>query len=49
MEDEHDQSYYHTGPHHDDIMLGILPHIHRLLRNESNVAFFRFSPPGLLL
>jgi glucosamine-6-phosphate deaminase len=38
MINEHDQVYYHTGPHHDDIMLGMLPHIHRLLRNESNRA-----------
>jgi glucosamine-6-phosphate deaminase len=46
MEDEHDQSYYHTGPHHDDIMLGILPHIHRLLRYESNDAYFSVLTSG---
>jgi glucosamine-6-phosphate deaminase len=46
MEDEFEQTYYHTGPHHDDIMLGILPHIHRLLRNESNEAFFSVLTSG---
>ncbi len=46
MEDENNQVYYHTGPHHDDIMLGMLPHIHRLLRNESNQAFFSILTSG---
>ncbi len=46
MEDENKETYYHTGPHHDDIMLGILPHIHRLLRNESNHAFFSVLTSG---
>jgi glucosamine-6-phosphate deaminase len=46
MEDEYEQTYYHTGPHHDDIMLGILPHIHRLLRNESNMAYFSVLTSG---
>lgn len=46
MEEEYDQTYYHTGPHHDDIMLGILPHIHRLLRNESNAAYFSVLTSG---
>lgn len=43
---EADQVYYHTGPHHDDIMLGMLPHIHRLLRNESNRAVFAVLTSG---
>lgn len=34
------QVFYHTGPHHDDIMLGLLPHIHRLSRNETNKSHF---------
>jgi glucosamine-6-phosphate deaminase len=46
MDNEMDQVYYHTGPHHDDIMLAILPHIHRLLRNESNQAFFSVLTSG---
>ncbi len=46
MKDENRQVYYHTGPHHDDVMLGILPHIHRILRNESNKAFFSVLTSG---
>jgi glucosamine-6-phosphate deaminase len=45
-ESEHDQMYYHTGPHHDDIMLGILPHVHRLSRNENNKAHFSILTSG---
>ncbi|MCF8226536.1 MAG: hypothetical protein K9J30_11725 [Bacteroidales bacterium] len=37
---EQNQMYYHTGPHHDDIMLGLLPHVHRLSRNETNNAHY---------
>lgn len=40
------QVFYHTGPHHDDIMLGLLPHIHRLSRNESNRAHFAVLTSG---
>jgi glucosamine-6-phosphate deaminase len=43
---EHNQMYYHTGPHHDDIMLGILPHVHRLSRNETNDAHFSVLTSG---
>lgn len=43
---ENNQVYYHTGPHHDDIMLGMLPHIHRLLRNETNKAYFSVLTSG---
>ncbi|MBT8312355.1 MAG: glucosamine-6-phosphate isomerase [Flavobacteriaceae bacterium] len=46
MQGESNQVYYHTGPHHDDIMLGILPHIHRLLRNETNKASFTVLTSG---
>ncbi len=38
--------FYHTGPHHDDIMLGLLPHIHRLSRNESNNSHFAILTSG---
>ncbi|MFY9151280.1 MAG: glucosamine-6-phosphate isomerase [Prolixibacteraceae bacterium] len=41
MERETNQVFYHTGPHHDDIMLGIMPHTNRQLRDASNK--FRFS------
>lgn len=30
----------HTGPHHDDIMLGYLPYINHLVRNPNNKHFF---------
>ncbi len=43
---EGNQRYYHTGPHHDDIMLGILPHIHRLSRNETNTSNFSVLTSG---
>jgi glucosamine-6-phosphate deaminase len=46
MAGEGNQVYYHTGPHHDDIMLGTLPHIHRLLRNETNKAHFSMLTSG---
>lgn len=40
------QQFYHTGPHHDDIMLGLLPHIHRLSRNETNRSQFAVLTSG---
>lgn len=43
---EQNQVYYHTGPHHDDIMLGLNPHIHRLSRNESNTSYFSVLTSG---
>lgn len=43
---EKDQVYYHTGPHHDDVMLGILPHVNRQLRDESNEAQFSVLTSG---
>ncbi|MCK4747987.1 MAG: hypothetical protein KAT15_13145, partial [Bacteroidales bacterium] len=43
---ETNQVYYHTGPHHDDIMLGINPHIHRLMRNETNSNYFSVLTSG---
>lgn len=46
MVSEQNQIYYHTGPHHDDIMLGINPHIHRLSRNESNTSYFSVLTSG---
>jgi glucosamine-6-phosphate deaminase len=46
MKGEENQVYYHTGPHHDDIMLGMLPHIHRLLQNETNRSYFSVFTSG---
>jgi glucosamine-6-phosphate deaminase len=43
---EKNQVYYHTGPHHDDIMLGMNPHIHRLSRNETNTSYFSVLTSG---
>ena len=40
------QHYYHTGPHHDDIMLGIYPHISHELRGESNDFTFSVLTSG---
>ena len=38
--------FYHTGPHHDDIMLGLLPHIHRVSRDETNKSHFSIMTSG---
>lgn len=43
---EQNQVYLHTGPHHDDIMLGILPHINRQLRSASNAFHFSIMTSG---
>ena len=37
---------FHTGPHHDDIMLGIMPFINRQLRNPSNQVHFAIMTSG---
>ena len=37
---------YHTGPHHDDIMLGIMPLINRQLRSGSNKVHFAVMTSG---
>jgi len=46
MEKESEQVFYHTGPHHDDIMLGIMPHINRQLRDASNEFHFVVMTSG---
>lgn len=43
---EKEQTYYHTGPHHDDIMLGMLPYINRQLREPSNEFHFSVLTSG---
>ncbi len=43
---EKEQVYYHTGPHHDDIMLGMLPVINRQLREDSNEFHFSVLTSG---
>ena len=46
MKKQEDQRYFHTGPHHDDIMLGILPHISHQLRQPSNDFDFSVLTSG---
>ncbi len=46
LEDDTNQVYYHTGPHHDDIMLGMLPHINRQLREKTNEFHFTILTSG---
>ena len=41
MERRKNEIFYHTGPHHDDIMLGLMPHITHQIRETSNK--FRFT------
>ena len=37
---------YHTGPHHDDIMLGLMPFINRQLRSPRNEVHFAIMTSG---
>ncbi len=46
MEKETNQIYYHTGPHHDDIMLGIMPATNRQSRDASNELHFSVLTSG---
>lgn len=46
LEQETDQVVLHTGPHHDDISLGILPHITNQLHEPSNEAHFSVLTSG---
>lgn len=43
---ENGQTFYHTGPHHDDIQLGLQPHIHRTLRGADNRSLFSVLTSG---
>lgn len=44
--EETNQIFYHTGPHHDDIMLGMMPHIIHLLRPPTNTHHFANMTSG---
>ncbi len=46
MEHDSNQVFYHTGPHHDDIMLGIMPYTNRQLRDASNEFHFSVLTSG---
>lgn len=37
---------YHTGPHHDDIMLGIMPYTNRQIRSANNEIHFSVLTSG---
>lgn len=43
---EENQVFYHTGPHHDDIQLGLQPHIDRTLQTGHNTSFFSVLTSG---
>jgi len=40
------KSFLHTAPHHDDIMLGYLPFLVRLMREPSNKHHFNYLTSG---
>ena len=46
IQQEKDQVFYHTGPHHDDIMLGMMPHIIHLIREPTNKHVFTNMTSG---
>ncbi len=46
MVHQQNETYYHTGPHHDDIMLGLMPHISHQLREASNDFHFSVLTSG---
>ncbi|TFV94682.1 glucosamine-6-phosphate isomerase [Algoriphagus kandeliae] len=46
LEQEKNQRLLHTGPHHDDISLGILPHITNQLHEPTNEAHFSVLTSG---
>jgi len=41
-----DQVFLHTAPHHDDIMLGYLPYLNRLMREQTNDHYFNYLTSG---
>ncbi len=46
MHSDENQVIYHTGPHHDDIMLGIMPYTIRQLRPITNEVHFAIMTSG---
>jgi glucosamine-6-phosphate deaminase len=46
LESETNQVFLHTGPHHDDIMLGFLPHIAHHVRSHTNQLHFAILTSG---
>ncbi len=46
MKKDENMRIYHTGPHHDDIMLGIMPYTNRQVRSASNDIHFAVATSG---
>ncbi len=46
MENLYGKTILHTGPHHDDIMLGLMPVVHRQLRDPGNRVAFAVLTSG---
>ncbi len=46
MQNEENQVFFHTGPHHDDIMLGLLPYITEHIKNPTNQFHFAVLTSG---
>lgn len=46
MEEIHNETFLHTAPHHDDIMLGYLGYIIHLVRSPQNKHFFTYATSG---
>lgn len=46
LKKEHNTTFFHTGPHHDDIMLGIFPAIIPQLREITNEFHFSILTSG---
>ncbi len=46
MRKTRNETVYHTGPHHDDILLGIFPYINRQLRSHTNDVHFSVLTSG---
>ena len=40
------ETFLHTAPHHDDIMLGYIPYLARLIRDPSNTHYFNYLTSG---
>ncbi|MFV0365890.1 MAG: glucosamine-6-phosphate isomerase [Mangrovibacterium sp.] len=39
LQKETNQVFYHTGPHHDDIMLGLMPHLNSITNSDNESHF----------
>nr|WP_320120713.1 glucosamine-6-phosphate isomerase [uncultured Marinifilum sp.] len=46
MKPDTNEVIYHTGPHHDDIMLGIMPYTNRQMRSATNDIHFSVLTSG---